>query len=57
MVTLPDRVSVVRPLPKQGSAMLSTASELEGLILLPEPIEIVESGDLVEYLPLASLTG
>lgn len=57
MVTPRDRVSVVRPFQKQGSAMLSTASELEGLILLPEPMEIVESGDLVEYLPLASLTG
>jgi len=57
ILTTADKVSMVRPLPKQGSAMLSTAPEIEGLILLPEPVEIVENGDLVEFLPLASLTG
>ena len=33
--------------------MLSAATQAEGLILLPEPAELVETGDLVEYLPLA----
>jgi molybdopterin molybdotransferase len=50
-----DGVSVVRPLPKQGTAILSAATLAEGLILLPEAAEIVDTDDLVEFLPLSSL--
>ena len=50
-----DGVSVVRPLPKQGTAILSAATLAEGLILLPEEAEIVDTDDLVDFLPLSSL--
>jgi molybdopterin molybdotransferase len=48
-------VSVVRPLPKQGTAILSATTLAEGLILLPEEAEIVDTDDLVDFLPLSSL--
>jgi molybdopterin molybdotransferase len=42
-------------LEKQGSAMLSTAPRIEGLIDLPEELERVSPGDLVHFLSLDSL--
>jgi molybdopterin biosynthesis enzyme len=42
-------------LPKQGTAILSAATLAEGLILLPEEAEIVDTDDLVDFLPLSSL--
>ncbi len=42
-------------LEKQGSAMLSTAPRIEGLIDLPEEQERVSPGDLVDFLALDSL--
>ncbi len=47
-----EGVSRVVALDKQGSAILSTASRFEGLIDLPEPLDGVQPGDRVDFLPL-----
>jgi molybdopterin molybdotransferase len=51
----PGGTSRAIALEKQGSAILSTAGQFEGLIDLPEAAERVELGDLVDFLPLESL--
>ncbi|HYV89475.1 MAG TPA: gephyrin-like molybdotransferase Glp [Candidatus Polarisedimenticolia bacterium] len=50
-------VSKAVALEKQGSAILSTAPRLEGLIDLPEARERVSPGELVDFLALDSLLG
>jgi molybdopterin molybdotransferase len=50
-------VSKAVALEKQGSAMLSAAPGIEGLIDLPEECERVLPGDLVDFLALDSLLG
>jgi molybdopterin molybdotransferase len=56
-VTGEGRGSVAVPLPKQGSAMLTAAAGAEGLIDLPEDVEAVREGDVLDYLPLVALLG
>lgn len=50
-MVLPDGQSGVVPLAVQGSASLTALSQAEGLILLPEPLDRVEAGALVAYVP------
>jgi molybdopterin molybdotransferase len=48
----PGRPTGVSPEEKTGSAMLSALAAADGFIILPEPIERCEAGDLVDFVPL-----
>jgi molybdopterin molybdotransferase len=48
----PGRPTGVAPEEKTGSAMLSALAAADGFIILPEPIERCEAGDLVDFVPL-----
>jgi molybdopterin molybdotransferase len=45
----PTRVAAEK---KTGSAMLGTLSNADGFIVLPEEVELVAAGDLVDFVPL-----
>jgi molybdopterin biosynthesis enzyme len=51
-VHAPGQPTGVAPETKTGSAMLSALAAADGFIVLPEPIEQVQSGDLVDFVPL-----
>jgi molybdopterin molybdotransferase len=44
--------TMVAPEKKTGSAMLGTLSTADGFIVLPEEVELVGAGDLVDFVPL-----
>lgn len=44
--------SVAMPATKQGAAMLSSATEAGGFIILDEATEHVDAGQLVEFMPI-----
>jgi molybdopterin molybdotransferase len=52
LVTAEDGLSRVVPLAKQGSAMLSSLMEADGLIDLDEDLTEISPGETIRYLPL-----
>jgi len=51
-VHAPSQPTGVAPEAKTGSAMLSALAAADGFIVLPEPIEQAQPGDLVDFVPL-----
>jgi molybdopterin molybdotransferase len=51
-VHAPEQPTGVIPEAKTGSAMLSALAAADGFIVLPEPIEQAQPGDLVDFVPL-----
>jgi molybdopterin molybdotransferase len=51
-VEAPGAPTMVAPEKKTGSAMLGTLSRADGFIALPEEVELVAAGDLVDFVPL-----
>jgi molybdopterin molybdotransferase len=47
---------VARRYPKDGSGILTSMVESDGLIELPEEVTELESGDLVDFLPFSEMT-
>ncbi len=50
-----DGRSLARRFERQGSGVISSLVQTDGLVELPESVERVEPGDLVEFLPYAGL--
>jgi molybdopterin molybdotransferase len=51
-VQAPGQPTGVAPEPKTGSAMLSALAAANGFIVLPEAIEHIAPGELVDFVPL-----
>jgi molybdopterin molybdotransferase len=52
LMDAPGAPTMVMPEQKTGSAMLGTLSVADGFIALPEEVELVGAGDLVDFVPL-----
>ena len=50
-----DGVRRVRKFPREGSGILTSLSETDGLIELPEELTAFSRGDLVDFLPFSEL--
>jgi molybdopterin biosynthesis enzyme len=52
LVHAADAPTMVAAEKKTGSAMLGTLSLADGFIILPEEVELIAAGDLVDFVPM-----